>query len=135
MSTVRYHTIAASAGGRTSVMHLPPTAVKKPPRKEVFTASGYRKLLGSEWRELYWSIADPLDMNDIFSRTGGRAASCILGYLRTKDWVSRASTYESWSDYVCFLDQPEEGDWQIGDLRYNLMVRCRRMVVYQELSE
>src|SRR5262245_17626661 len=131
--TVRYHTIATSQGGLDSVMSLPPDHVRTIPPEEHFTASGYRKLLGSRGIEFLWKLVDAVDWDDICDRTGGSSATSIYGWVRTKDWITRHATTESWSDYRAYIDQPIDGEWYVGDIRYNIMVRCRRLVKVTEL--
>lgn len=115
-------------------MSLAPGKVLIIPPDEFFTASGYRKLNGSEGRELYWDITNITDLDDIVDRTGGTSATSILGAIRCEDWIPRSSSAPTYSIYLAFLDQPIRGEFRQGPNRYNLMVRVRRMILSETLS-
>lgn len=127
-------TIATSAVGLAVPMLAPPQGIKRISPEQIITASGIRVLNGLGSWELYWKIVDPADTDDIFDRTGGSSASSIAGYIRIQDWVLRSSSVPTYSDYSCFLDQPVEGDFQVGHNRYNLKVAARQLVVVENLA-
>lgn len=127
--TIRNICIATSIGGLSTPLSLAPARIVEIMPDEVFTASGYRKLLGSEGRELYWDITNAVDWDDLMTRTGGTAASSILGAIQCPEHVSRFSTVPSYGQFLCFLDQPVKGEFRQGPNRYNVMVRARRMVL------
>lgn len=123
-----------ASSGQGSPMTLAPSGFKRIPQQQVITASGLRKLVGLPGWQLFWQITDAADVDDIMDRTGGSSASSIAGAIRIKDWIPRSSSAETWSVYTCFLDQPVEGEFRVGNLRYNLMVAARQLVLYETLA-
>jgi hypothetical protein len=123
-----------ASSGQGAPMSLAPGRVLTILGDEHFTAAGYRKINGSEGRELYWDITNAVDLDDIFDRCGGSSASSVYGGIRTMDHVPRFSAAPSFSIYTAFIDSPVRGEWRQGPNRYNVMVRVRRMIVHTELA-
>jgi hypothetical protein len=132
--TVYNTNISTSVGGLSTDLPLAPPVVKIIKPVEVVTASGLRKLLGKPGRELLWDIANIADLKAITDRTGGTAASSVPGYIRCEDTIPRSSTVPTYSDWSCWLDQPQEGEFRQGPNRYNVKVTVRRMTLYQQLT-
>lgn len=106
----------------------------KPIRPDtIISAAGIRILMGGRGWRLYWRTVDPPVIADIMTRTGGETDSSIEGFIQIKDWVPRSLTQETVSRYSCILDQPIEGDFDVGDVRYNLMVEARELVLVSNL--
>lgn len=114
-------------------MVLSPGRFMPIPQEPVISAARIRVLLGRRGWQLFWETTNPADTYDIMQRTGGETESSIPGFVRIKDWIPRNSSVETWSDYSCILDQPIEGDFQFGDLRFNLMVAARELARVVEL--
>jgi hypothetical protein len=132
--TVYNTNLSTSAVGLSVDLPIAPPVVRIIKPVEVITASGLRKLLGKEGRELLWNITNITDLKAITDRTGGTAASSIPAFLRCEDTVPRSSTVPTYSDWSGFADQPQEGEFRQGPNRYNVRVTFRRMTLVQQLT-